>query len=253
MGLQPLIIALLLRADVVLGRVLGEYTFQQYEDCAPKFRAAVALTEQDVNLMQIVTSLPKHDMMIESANAFLLGLYSFADAEREKTLSGSVKGLGNTWQPPDDFVWTRGEYLPNLTEFGPPEHAPQMFSNDSDGFNDGMNIFGTRPSITVLLQRQAGTSHAESEARCNLGLKCYDFCQSLYPLVQGTLDLSQLNYGNAYLIWDLFNSDFIRNHDMYRSTSNHSLSAIMQTLSDLAYRYELDLVRDNLTVRQMGG
>ncbi|KAJ5537417.1 hypothetical protein N7513_010603 [Penicillium frequentans] len=121
-------------------RVLGTYIFQRHGDRTVKSRASVTLTRQgegeqymaglyfrdpylsseskyrierlntDVSLKQVVTKSPKHDVMIDSGNMFLRGLYPPTTHPRDMS-SESMGDLDNPWQIPDYFVWTRGKYL----------------------------------------------------------------------------------------------------------------------------------------------
>lgn len=228
---HPLIVvaSLSLANLTVAQRVLGAYLFNRHGDRTPKILPPTWLTDLGyseefmtgtyfhdryispssslqiegispniVNLTQVVASAPVDDVIQNSGQAFLQGLY-----------------------PPVGSIAT--ETLRNGSTIRAPLHGYQLIpmltvQTGSDSENSPWLESTTSCNKATL----SSNEYYYSTQYQNLLSSTRQLYQSLAPLVNGAFSFGELNYKNAFLIWDLLNVAFIHN-----STSSFNPSGIL--------------------------
>lgn len=229
-------------------RVLGAYIFQRHGDRTPKILPPTLLTDlgyqevfmtgqffrdryispssalqiegispQIVNLTQVLASAPVDDVIENSGQAFLQGLYPPAGNIAHGTLRN-----GSTIQAP-----MNGYQL-----------IPMATVQTGSGSENNPWLESTTSCNAAT---QSSNEYYYSAQYQNLLGSTRHLYESLAPLVEGAFSSSELNFKNAYTIWDLLNVAFIHN-----STSNFNPAGIlsnsnMHELLVLANTHEYNL------------
>ncbi|KAJ5216026.1 uncharacterized protein N7498_002433 [Penicillium cinerascens] len=260
MTVLPVALALLALSLVDVGnaeRVLGAYIFQRHGDRTAKALAPTELTDlgyteeyksgnffnnryissssayqiegispKIVNLNQIAASAPEDNVIQNSGQAFLQGLYPPVGSAANQTLRN-----GSTIYSP-----LNGYQL-----------IPMAEVNSGSDSEDNTWLQSTSACANAEV---SSNNYFYSAAYKELLSSTKTLYQSLAPLVGSIMKVSQLNYKNAYTIWDLFNVASIHNSTATTLPSNQE----MQQLFVLANTHEYNLAySSNDTMRAVAG
>ncbi|KAJ5195567.1 uncharacterized protein N7498_009005 [Penicillium cinerascens] len=202
------------------GRYLSDSSAYQIEGISPKI----------VNLAQVSASAPEDNVIQNSGQAFLQGLYPPAGSSASQVLRN-----GSTIEAPLDGY----QLIPmSQIESGSDSEDNTWLQSTSTCYN--AEVSSNEYFYSTPFQEQESSSS-----------KLY---QSLAPLTTGIITTSQLSYKNAYTIWDLFNVALIHN-----TTSNFPSSSIltnqtMQELFVLANEHEFNLAyNSSAPIRAVAG
>lgn len=260
MTVLPVALALLALSLGNMGnaeRVLGVYIFQRHGDRTAKTLAPTELTDlgyteeymsgtffnnryistdsayqiegispKIVNLTQITASAPQDNVIQNSGQAFLQGLYPQIGSAANQTLRN-----GSTIQSP-----LNGYQLIPMSEV-----------NAGSGSEDNTWLQSTSSCANAEL---SSNNYFYSASYKELLSSTNSMYQSLAPLVGSIMKVSQLTYKNAYTIWDLFNVASIHNSTATALPSTQE----MQQLFVLANTHEYNLAySSNDTMRAVAG
>lgn len=175
------------------------------------------ISPQIVNLTQVLASAPLDDVIQNSGQAFLQGLYPPVGNSATETLRN-----GSTIQAPLNGY----QLIPMMT-----------VQTGSDSENNPW----LESTTSCYLATLSSNEYYYSAQYQNLLSSTRQLYQSVAPLVDGVFSSNELNYKNAYTIWDLLNVAFIHN-----STSSFNPAGIlsdskMHELLVLASTHEYNL------------
>jgi acid phosphatase len=242
-------------------RVLGAYLFQRHGDRTPKelpptkltylgyneeyvagtvFRDRYILPGSSnqiegistdlVNLAQITASAPQDTVIQLSGQAFLQGLYPAAGSSANETLRN-----GSTIDAP-----LSGYQL-----------IPIKDVQSGAGSEDNPWLQSTSLCNNADL---SSNNFYYSSLYNNLMSSTHDLYQSLEPLLSHTYTSSQMNFKNAFGIWDMLHVALIHNSTSNFPNSDLINDEIMQQLLGLANTHEFNLAYNNTdTIRAVAG
>lgn len=229
-------------------RVLGVYIFQRHGDCTPKALPPTKLTElgslqeytcgnffhdryiaagseqqiegispKIVNLAQVTASAPQDNVIQTSGQAFLQGLYPPVGAVASETLRD-----GATIKSP----------------MGGFQFIPMSNVNSGSGSEDNTWLQSTSACNTAEVSSNNYYNSTSYQQLLSSTSKMY---QSLTSLTNGALSPSQMNFRNAFTIWDLFNVAMIHNSTSSFDVSSNFTDQGMPKLLILANDHEFNL------------
>lgn len=229
-------------------RVLGAYIFQRHGDRTPKILPPTLLTDlgyqealmtgqffhdryispssalqvegispQIVNLTQVLASAPIDDVIQNSGQAFLQGLYPPAGNVAPETLRN-----GSTIQAPFNGY----QLIPMTTV--------------QSGSNSENNPWLESTTSCNLATQSSNDYYYSAQYQKLLG-STHQLYESLAPLVNGVFNSSSLNFENAFTIWDLLNVAFIHNSTSSFNPAGILSNSKMHELLVLANTHEYNL------------
>jgi len=229
-------------------RVLGAYIFQRHGDRTAKAWPPTKLTSlgygqeymtgtffhdryissnssyhiegistDTVNLAQVTASAPQDDVIETSGEGFLQGLYPPIGSVATETLRN-----GSTVQSP-----MNGYQL-----------IPMSDVQSGSGSEDNAWLQSTSSCNNAKV---SSNNYFSSNSFKSLLSSTKELYQSLEPLVKGTFSSTELNYKNAYTIWDLLHVALIHNSTTTFPPSSLLTDQVMQELFILASEHEFNL------------
>ncbi|CAI7606747.1 unnamed protein product [Penicillium crustosum] len=205
-------------------RVLGAYVFQRHGDRTAKSWPPTKLTNlgytQDtdiVNLSQVTASAPQDDVIENSGEGFLQGLYPPIGSLATDTLRN-----GSTIQSP-----MNGYQL-----------IPMSDVKSGSGSEDNMWLQSTTSCNNAKV---SSNNYFFSNSFKSVLSSTKELYQSLEPLVNGTFSSAELNFENGYTIWDLLHVALIHNSTTAFPPSSLLNDQMMQRLFVLASEHESNL------------
>ena len=243
-----LVISLLLADPINAERVLGAYIFQRHGDRTAKAWAPTKLTSLGysqeymtgsffndryisanssyqidgintdiVSLAQVTASAPQDDVIENSGEGFLQGLYPPVGSISAETLRN-----GSTIQSP-----LNGYQLIPISEV-----------QSGSGSEDAIWLQSTSLCSKAKI---SSNNYFSSKSYNDLLSTTRGLYQSLESLVNQTFSSSELSYKNAYPIWDLLNVALIHNSTESFPSSPVLNDTVMQQLFVLANEHEFNL------------
>lgn len=151
---------------------------------------------------QLLAAAPGSAVLQNSQQAFLQGLYPPLDQldVPDDTVEGSSLSNGTTKENP----YGNFQYVVQTT-----------YEEDSP---NAIKISGVE---NCKAYEKASESYFDSEEFKKLNKSTYDFYQSLYPLVEGILNKTDLNYGQAYKVFDNFVVNNVHNETFAKKLKDH--------------------------------
>jgi len=170
-----------------------------------------------VNLAQVTASAPQDDVIENSGEGFLQGLYPPIGSLASETLRN-----GSTVQSP-----MNGYQL-----------IPMSDVPSGTGSEDNTWLQGTTSCNNAKV---SSDNYFSSNSFKSLLSSTGEFYQSLEPLVNETFSLTELSYKNGYIIWDLLHVALIHNSTTTFPSSSLLNDQVMQKLFVLASEHEFNL------------
>jgi hypothetical protein len=152
---------------------------------------------------QLNAFAPNSDVLQKSAMGFLQGLYPPLDGDvtYEDEVQGSEMANGTVEITPLDGF--------------------QYVIHDGIDTNSPNNIW-IQGDTSCPAYTNASNAYFDTEEFLSLNSSTFDFYQSLYPLVEGAFTKEELNYGNAYEIFDHFVVNSVHNQTFADLLSNQT-------------------------------
>lgn len=258
----PILILVALVVQANAQRVLGTYIFQRHGDrSTPKILPPTLLSDlgysemvmtgqlfhdryispssplqiegistQIVNLTQVLASAPLDDVIQNSGQAFLQGLYPPVGNIATETLRN-----GSTIEAPLNGY----QLIPMMT-----------VQTGSDSENNPW----LESTTSCYLATLSSNEYYYSVQYQDLLSSTRQLYQSVAPLVDGVFSSSELNYKNAYTIWDLLNVAFIHNSTSTFNPAGILSDSNMHELLVLANTHEYNLAyNDSSPIRGIAG
>ncbi|KAJ5986650.1 hypothetical protein N7451_011015 [Penicillium sp. IBT 35674x] len=207
----------------------GTFFHDRYISSNSSFQIDGISTEK-VNLKQVTASAPQDDVIENSGEGFLQGLYPPIGSAAAETLRN-----GSTIQSP-----MNGYQL-----------IPMSDVQSGSGSEDNSWLQSTSSCNKAEI---SSDNYYSSTSYEDLLSSTKSFYQSLEPLVNGTFSSSELSYKNAYTIWDLIHVALIHNSTATFPSSDLLTDQTVQELLVLANEHELNLAYNSSdTIRAVAG
>lgn len=183
-----------------------------------------------VNLTQVLASAPLDEVIQNSGQAFLQGLYPPVGNSATETLRN-----GSTIQAPLNGY----QLIPMVT-----------VQTGSDSENNPW----LESTTSCYLATLSSNEYYYSAQYQNLLGSTRQLYQSVAPLVDGVFSSSELSFKNAYTIWDLLNVAFIHNSTSSFNPAGILSNSNMHELLVLANTHEYNLAyNDSSPIRGIAG
>lgn len=229
-------------------RVLGAYVFQRHGDRTAKAWPPTNLTSLGYN-QEYTTGTFFHDRYISSSSSYQIDGIStekinlaqvMASAPQDDVIENSGEGFLQGLYPPIGSAAT--ETLRNGSTIQSPLNGYQLIP-----MSDVQSGSGSEDNS--WLQSTSSCNKAELSSNNYFTSASYDdllsstksLYQSLEPLVNGTFNSSELSYENAYTIWDLLHVALIHNSTTTFPSSTLLTDQVVQELLVLANEHEFNL------------
>ncbi|KAJ5772285.1 hypothetical protein N7520_002814 [Penicillium odoratum] len=229
-------------------RVLGAYIFQRHGDRTTKNWPPTNLTTLGYS-QEYMTGTFFHDRYISSNSSYQIEGISTdtvnlaqvtASAPQDDVIENSGEGFLQGLYPPIGSVAT--ETLRNGSSIQSPLNGYQLIPmSDVQSGSSSENSAWLQSTSTCDKAEISSDNYFISKSYESLLSSTKDLYQSLEPLVNGTFSSSELSYKNAYLIWDLLYVSLIHNSTTSFPTSNLLTDQTMQELLVLANEHEFNL------------
>lgn len=160
---------------------------------------------------QLNAFAPNSAVLQKSAMGFLQGLYPPLESDKTELVEvqGSEMANGTTEETPlDGFQYVIHDGIGSSS----PDRIWIQGANDCPAYTSASN------------------GYFDSDDFLSLNSSTFDFYQGLYSLVEGELTKEELNYGNAYEVFDYFEVNYIHNESFH-----DKISSKMDTFNQVRY------------------
>ncbi|KAL2368312.1 hypothetical protein RJ035_007073 [Blastomyces gilchristii] len=207
----------------------GSYFHNRYISLASQSHI-FGISPEIVKPSQLVASAPDDDVLQKSAIAFLQALYPPAGRAAISTLR-------------------------NGTVVESPMNGYQLIAVEqvSTGGNSE-NLAWLQSATKCQKAKTSSNQFRESKEYHELLQSTTDFYKTIAPMVEGTFPESKVNFGNAYLIWDLLNVARIHNSTDSLPEDKLPSEATFARLQELANMHEFNLAYNSSSpIRAVSG
>lgn len=243
------IVAFLLLADLNNAeRVLGAYVFQRHGDRTAKAWPPTKLTGLGYS-QEYMTGTFFHDRYISANSSYQIDGISTdivnlaqvtASAPQDNVIDNSGEGFLQGLYPPIGSISM--ETLRNGSIIEVPLNGYQLIPLSDVQSGSGSEDNTWLQSTSSCSKAQVSSSdYSNSKSYESLLLTTRGLYQSLEPLVNETFSPSELSYKNAYTIWDLLHVALIHNSTANFPSSTILTDSVMQELLVLANQHEFNL------------
>lgn len=180
----------------------GGYIRDRY--MSPNSQFYIASLNETYQPAQIYAQVANSDVLQKSQMAFLQGLFPPFD-----TIQG------------DNFNTVTGSSLSNGSFAEGPLSGYQYVSQDGQDTDSPDYIWTSGSGVCPAYTTASNAYYQSSEFRA-LNSSTFEFYQSLYPLLEGSFNQSQLSYSNAFTIFDFMNVNWVHNETFVNATQSIS-------------------------------
>jgi hypothetical protein len=228
-------------------RVLGAYVFQRHGDRTAKSWPPTKLTSLGYT-QEYMTGTFFHDRYISSNSSYQIEGISTdivnlaqvtASAPQDDVIENSGEGFLQGLYPPIGSLAT--ETLRNGSTIQSPMNGYQLIpmSDVQSGTGSEDNTW-LQAATSCNNAKISSNNYFSSGSFKSLLISTHELYQSLEPLVNGTFSSTELSYKNGYTIWDLLNVALIHNSTATFPSSSLVNDEIMQKLFVLASEHEFN-------------
>lgn len=229
-------------------RVLGAYIFQRHGDRTAKAWAPTKLTTLGYSQEYMAGSFfndryisPNSSYQIEGINTDVVNLAQVtASAPQDDVIENSGEGFLQGLYPPVGSIAT--ETLRNGSKIQSPLNGYQLIPmSDVESGSGSEDATWLQSTSLCSKAKISSNNYFSSKSYNDLLSTTRGLYQSLESLVNQTFSSSELNYKNAYPIWDLLNVALIHNSTESFPSSPALDDSVMQQLFVLANEHEFGL------------
>ncbi|OQE24038.1 hypothetical protein PENFLA_c010G06223 [Penicillium flavigenum] len=229
-------------------RILGAYVFQRHGDRTAKSWPPTKLTTLGYS-QEYITGTFFHDRYISSNSSYQIEGISTdvvnlaqvtASAPQDDVIENSGEGFLQGLYPPIGSLAT--ETLRNGSTVQSPMNGYQLIPMSDVKSGSGSEDNAWLQSTSACNNAKVSSdNYFSSNSFESLLSSTNELYQSLKPLVNRTFSSAELNYKNGYTIWDLLHVALIHNSTTTFPSSSLLNDQLMQKLFHLASEHEFNL------------
>ncbi|WEW56257.1 histidine phosphatase superfamily protein [Emydomyces testavorans] len=228
--------------------VLGAYIFSRHGDRTPKSIPPTVLTDLGYRQMFMSGQYYRERYLSSSSNSRIQGINAdivtpgqlSASAPADEVLQKSATAFFQGLYPPTGKA--AKSTLRNGTEIEAPMNGYQLVAIEQvDAGGNSENVAWLQSASNCHDAKVSSNNYYTSEPYKKLLDSTADFYKSLTPMVKNTFSSDQINYKNAYTIFDLINVASIHNSSDNFPSSDLLTPSTYSHLLELANEHEFNL------------